>query len=94
MGTIQESGYESLVGQNERRWPLARYEVNNIGFGPHYTRGVHCLVMSDWNLVSNEPLGKLQLCIESLPTGRNDTGTAAGRQVVESFGDPKCLYKS
>lgn len=34
MGSIQENGYDSLVGHNDRRWPLARYEVNNIGSGP------------------------------------------------------------
>lgn len=42
--------------------------------------------------MSNEPPGKLCLCIEPLLAGRNDTGTtAAGSQVVGSLTDPKCL---
>lgn len=41
--------------------------------------------------MSNEPLGKLRLCIEPLLAGSNDTSTAAaGRQVLASFADPKC----
>lgn len=40
--------------------------------------------------MSNEPLGKLRLCIEPLLAGSNDTSTAAtGRKVVALFADPK-----
>lgn len=44
--------------------------------------------------MSNEPLGKLRLCIEPLLAGSNDTSTAAtGMQVVASFANPKCPVK-
>lgn len=40
-GSIQENGYDSLVDHNDRRWPLARYEVNNIGSRPRCTTEVY-----------------------------------------------------